>query len=107
MTAPIVLVPGTVIQWQAGHIELFSLRPHPTDPTRTTARLTMLVPEDRQHDKELWDRNWERVCATIPAEDFAAAEEVQRNINSGAVTELQIGANEHALVDHLTEALNC
>ena len=107
MTAPIVLVPGTVIQWQAGHIELFSLRPHPIDPTRTTARLTMLVPEDRQHDKELWDRNWERVCATIPAEDFAAAEEVQRNINSGAVTELQIGANEHALVDHLTEALNC
>ena len=40
-------------------------------------------------------------CATIPAEDFAAAVDVQRNIEAGMVTELQIGANEQALLDHL------
>lgn len=101
LTGAIVLVPGTVVQWQAGHVELFSLRPHPTDPTRSTARLTMLVPGDRADETELWDRNWDRVRATIPAEDFAAAVDVQRNIDAGAVTELQIGANEHALVEHL------
>lgn len=101
LTGAIVLTPGTVIQWQAGHIELFSLRPHPTNPTQTTARLTMLVPADRADDTELWDRNWERVCATIPTEDFAAAVDVQHNINTGAVEQLQIGANEHALIEHL------
>jgi len=106
LTGAIVLTPGTVIQWQAGHIELFSLRPHPTDPTRTMARLTMLVPADRVDNSELWDRNWERVCETIPNEDFAAAVDVQRNINAGAVEQLQIGANEHALIEHLDAVLS-
>lgn len=107
LTGAIVCTPATVIQWQAGHIELFSLRPHPSDPTQTTARLTMLVPADRADDTELWDRNWERVCATIPDEDFAAAVDVQHNINTGAVEQLQIGANEHALVKHLDAVAAC
>src|SRR5581483_11174194 len=38
LTMPFVLVPGTVIQWQAGHFELFSLRPDPDDPRRTRCR---------------------------------------------------------------------
>lgn len=107
LTGATVLVPGTVVQWQAGHVELFSLRPHPTDPTRSTVRLTMLVPQDRSDETELWDRNWERVCETIPAEDFAAAVDVQRNIDIGAVRELQIGANEHTLVQHLDAVRAC
>ena len=101
LTGAIVLVPGTVIQWQAGHVELFSLRPHPTDPARTTARVTMLVPADRAGETALWDRNWERVCVTIPDEDFAAAVDVQRNIDAGAVDEIRVGANEHLLIEHL------
>lgn len=102
LTGAIVLVPGTVVQWQAGHVELFSLRPHPTDPTRSTARLTMLVPADRADETDLWERNWERVNVTIPDEDFAAAVDVQRNIVAGAVDELRVGANERMLVEHLT-----
>ncbi len=101
LTGAVVLVPGTVVQWQAGHVELFSLRPHPTDPTRSIARLTMLVPADRADETDLWDRNWERVNVTIPDEDFAAAVDVQRNIAAGAVDEIRVGANEHMLVDHL------
>ena len=96
-----VLMPGTVIQWQAGHVELFSIRPDPHDPTRTTCQLTLLVPADRADETDLWDRNWERVCETIPGEDFAVAERVQRNIDAGAVAELQIGSTEWALTEHL------
>lgn len=101
MTATAVLVPGTVIEWQAGHIELFSLRPHATEPNRTTARLTMLVPADRAHERELWDRNWERVIDTVPGEDFAAAESVQANIDAGVVARIQLGDNERMLLHHL------
>ncbi|MCQ3814199.1 MAG: aromatic ring-hydroxylating dioxygenase subunit alpha [Acidimicrobiia bacterium] len=101
VTGAFVLVPGTVVQWQAGHVELFSLRPHPTDPTRSTARLTMLVPTTRLTETDLWDRNWLRVCQTIPEEDFAAAVGVAHNINCGAVNQLRIGANEHQIVEHL------
>ena len=101
VTGAIVLVPGTVVQWQAGHVELFSLRPDPNDPTRSTARLTMLVPADRADETELWDRNWERVNVTIPDEDFAAAVDVQRNIDAGAVDEIRLGANERFIRRHL------
>lgn len=107
LTGAVVLVPGTVVQWQAGHIELFSLRPHPTDPSRTTVRLTMLVPGERAGETELWDRNWERVCATIPDEDFAAAVDVQANIDSGLVDSIQIGANERLLIEHLDAVRDC
>ena len=82
-------------------VELFSLRPDPSDPTRSTARLTMLVPGDRADEIELWDRNWERVNVTIPDEDFAAAVDVQRNIDAGGVDELRVGANERFLLRHL------
>jgi len=101
LTMALVLVPGTVLQWQAGHVELFSIRPHPTDPGRCTCRLTLLVPADRLDEDELWKRNWERVCATIPGEDFRAAEDVQANIDAGAVTELRLGGTERAIAAHL------
>jgi phenylpropionate dioxygenase-like ring-hydroxylating dioxygenase large terminal subunit len=101
LAMPFVLMPGTVVQWQAGHVELFSFRPHPTDPTRTLCRLSLLVPPHQPSDTALCDRNWERVCDTIPGEDFAVAEQVQANIDAGAVTELQIGHSERFLLEHL------
>ncbi len=102
VTCAFVLVPGTVVLWQAGHVELFSLRPDPSEPTRTSTRLTMLIPTAQLEQTELWQRNWQRVTETIPAEDFAAAENVQQNINIGAVKQLRIGANEHQLIEHLS-----
>lgn len=101
LTMPFTLVPGTVIQWQAGHVELFSIRPDVTDPGRCDVAVALLVPRDRAADTELWDRNWQRLVDTIPAEDFAAAEDVYRNVAAGAATVLRLGATEHALVEHL------
>ncbi len=101
LSMPFVLVPGTVLQWQAGHAELFSLRPDPRHAGRTRCRLSLLVPADRADDVDLWDRNWDRLWQTIPGEDFVVAEEVQRNIDAGVVEELQIGCNEQLVADHL------
>ncbi|HVW32999.1 MAG TPA: aromatic ring-hydroxylating dioxygenase subunit alpha [Acidimicrobiia bacterium] len=101
LTMPVVLVPATVIQWQAGHVELFSLRPDASDPARSRCRCWLLVPADRAGESELWERNWARLLETIPTEDFAVAERVQRNIDAGSAPRIQIGANEHLLVEHL------
>ena len=101
LTMPIVLVPGTVLVWQAGHLELFSLRPDPDDPARTLCRVSLLVPADRAGDTDLWERNWARLCETIPVEDFAVAEAVQRNIDAGSAPAIRIGANEQMIVEHL------
>lgn len=101
LTGAIVLAHGTVIQWQAGHAEVFSLRLDPIDPGRSHVRLMMLVPRQRCTETDLWDRNWERLLHTIPAEDFAAAEDVQANIAAGMVTTIQLGANESMIARHL------
>ena len=42
-----------------------------------------------------------RLHVSIPAEDFAMAEQVQRNIDAGSTPHIQIGANEHLLAEHL------
>lgn len=101
VTMPYLLMPTTVVQWQAGHVELFSLQPHPSQPGRTRCRLQLLVPAARAGETELWDRNWERLVDTIPAEDFAAAADVQRNVDAGSTPTVQFGANEYLIVEHL------
>lgn len=101
LTMSATLVPGTVVQWNAGHVELFAIRPALDDPTRCAVDVTLLVPAERADEHELWDRNWERLIATIPAEDFAAAAETQANIGAGAVRRLHLGAVERAIVEHL------
>ncbi|MEJ7719870.1 MAG: hypothetical protein WKF58_05260 [Ilumatobacteraceae bacterium] len=59
------------------------------------------MPPHQASDTALCDRNWERVCDTIPGEDFVVAEQVQANIDAGALTELQIGHSERFLLEHL------
>lgn len=102
LTMSTTLVPGSVIQWQAGHVEVFALRPDLEHPNRCQVELSMLVPADRFDDIDLWNRNWSRLVNTIPAEDFVASEDVQSNIDAGIVRRLLIGATEHRLVDHIT-----
>ena len=97
---PVVLMPGTVINWDAGHVEIFSLRPNPKDPGQTLVRLWLAVPAEHADQTDLWDRTWNSVLEVIN-EDFTAAEHVQRNIGTGAAEELFIGANEELLLEHM------
>ena len=97
---PVVLMPGTVINWDAGHVEIFSLRPNPKDPGQTLVRLWLAVPSEHADQTDLWDRTWNSVLEVIN-EDFTAAEHVQRNIGTGVAEELFIGANEELLLEHM------
>ena len=95
-----VLLPGTVINWDAGHVEVFSLRPNPERPGQTTVRFWLGVPAERSEKIDLWDRTFASVLEVID-EDFTAAEHVQRNIEVGVAEELLIGANEELLIEHM------
>ena len=97
---PVVLLPGTVINWDAGHVEVFSLRPNPERPGQTTVRLWLGVPAERAEQTDLWDRTFASVLEVID-EDFTAAEHVQRNIEVGVADELLIGANEELVLEHM------
>ena len=97
---PVVLLPGTVINWDAGQVEVFSLRPNPKHPGQTLVRLWLAVPAERADQTDLWDSTWAGVLEVI-SEDFTAAEQVQRNIETGVADELLIGANEELLLEHM------
>lgn len=92
-----VLFPTTVLQWQAGHLEAFLIRPDESDPGRCRVRLGFLVPRDRAHETDRWDRNWDRVVETIPAEDFAQSALIQAGLASGANETLLLGRTEAGL----------
>jgi phenylpropionate dioxygenase-like ring-hydroxylating dioxygenase large terminal subunit len=92
-----VLFPTTVLQWQAGHLEAFLIRPHPRDPGRCTVRLALLVPRHRADELDRWDRNWSRVVETIPAEDFVQSERIQAGFASGANDTIVLGRTEAGL----------
>lgn len=97
---PVVLLPGTVINWDAGHLEVFSLRPNPKHPGQTLVRLWLAVPAKHADQTDLWNRTFASVLEVIN-EDFVAAEHVQRNIEVGVTEELLIGANEELLIEHM------
>jgi hypothetical protein len=89
-----------VINWDAGQVEVFSLRPNPKHPGQTLVRLWLAVPAERADQTDLWDSTWAGVLEVI-SEDFTAAEQVQRNIETGVADELLIGANEELLLEHM------
>jgi phenylpropionate dioxygenase-like ring-hydroxylating dioxygenase large terminal subunit len=89
-----VLFPGTIMVWQAGHLEVFLIRPDSVDPGRCHIHFGLLIPQQRSGETELWERNWQRVIETVPAEDLPQAEQIQAGFSAGLQNELLIGRNE-------------
>ena len=58
----------------------------------------MLVPRDRAHETEHWNRSWSLIEETVfQREDLWVCEQIQRSIGAGATDELLFGALEEAV----------
>ena len=68
-----VVIPGLVVAWQSGHFDVFRIWPDKDNPAHSMVTLSMLISHGRRDETALWERNWERISATIAAEDFAQA----------------------------------
>jgi phenylpropionate dioxygenase-like ring-hydroxylating dioxygenase large terminal subunit len=70
---------------------------HAVAPDTTEFEHQMLVPADRAHESDHWDKSWELIEGGVfQREDLWACEQIQLGLASGSVDELLFGALEHA-----------
>ncbi len=100
------IFPNTILTWQMDHIETWRFFPAPGRDDACKIEGAMLIPEAPAGDsaKRHWEKNWTILLQTILDEDFATMQQVQRNMETGAVPELAFGRNEVGL-QHFHRAL--
>ncbi|GAA5162915.1 aromatic ring-hydroxylating dioxygenase subunit alpha [Pseudonocardia eucalypti] len=93
------LMPTTVLVYVRDHIEVWSIQPHETDPTRCRITLRFLVPELPQTDKakSYWERNWDTVVGAVHDEDWEMARRIQAGLDAASVNPMTLGRNELGL----------
>ncbi len=100
-----VLLPNALLTYQGDHIETW--RFEPIDAFTTRAYATLFSPSAPETDKALryWMRNLEVLCDVAFNEDFPVQQDIQKNLRSGALSEVVYGRLEPALV-HYHSAVN-
>jgi len=93
------LMPTTVVVYVRDHVEVWSIEPHETDPTRCRITLRFLVPELPETDKarDYWDRNWATVVGAVHNEDWEMARRIQAGLDPKALNPMTLGRNELGL----------
>jgi phenylpropionate dioxygenase-like ring-hydroxylating dioxygenase large terminal subunit len=97
-----VLLPNALMTYQGDHLETWRIEPIDVETTR--AYTTIFAPEPPATDKarDYWLRNLEVLCDVSFNEDFPMQEQIQRNLKSGAMTDVFYGRIEPALVHYHT-----
>ena len=107
-TLQYLLVPNAVLVHQMDHLELWRLQP--IAPDRTLVRTSVYSPPDAPRPPEYYVKNLDILLGVTNTEDFPMQEQVQRNLESGAMAEVVYGKMEpalvayHAAVNDLVEA---
>ncbi|MDH3301429.1 MAG: aromatic ring-hydroxylating dioxygenase subunit alpha [Acidimicrobiia bacterium] len=99
------LVPNALLVHQVDHVELWRLEPEAVD--RTRAVVSVFAPE-RPRSERSWTyfvKNLDLLLQVTGGEDFPVMEQIQRNLESGALPEVVYGRNEAPLI-HLHRSIN-
>jgi phenylpropionate dioxygenase-like ring-hydroxylating dioxygenase large terminal subunit len=105
-TTQYLLVPGAVLVYQIDHVELWRLAPRRVDRTVVTTSLFAPGPaplSEKAH--RYYVKNLDVLLGVTNTEDFPLQERVQRNLASGALTDVVYGKMEPALV-HYHQSVN-
>ena len=104
-TAQYFLAPSALLVHQVDHVELWRLEPIDVSTTRVSTSL--YAPEAPKDEKarSYWKKNLDLLLKVTESEDFPLMEQIQRNLESGALPEVVYGRIEPALV-HLHRAIN-
>jgi phenylpropionate dioxygenase-like ring-hydroxylating dioxygenase large terminal subunit len=104
-TAQYFLPPRALLVHQVDHVELWRLEP--VDVSTTRVSTSLYAPEAPKDDRAraYWKKNLDILLGVTEREDFPLMEQVQRNLESGALPELVYGRIEPALI-HLHRGLD-
>jgi phenylpropionate dioxygenase-like ring-hydroxylating dioxygenase large terminal subunit len=88
--------PGTMLVTEPAHFEIWTITPHPTDPTKCRTTIRLLSPSEPETDKQrrFFDKNWDLLMETLIDEDWWISKTITDNVDVSGVTELIYGRNE-------------
>ena len=97
------LVPSGLVVHQLDHIEAWRIEPIDVHTSRLTT--SIYSPTKPETDKALnyWLKNLDLLLKVTGAEDFPLMEQIQANLDSGAMPELVYGRNEPPLIHYHRE----
>jgi phenylpropionate dioxygenase-like ring-hydroxylating dioxygenase large terminal subunit len=101
------LFPNAVLIQQQDHLELSQVFPVPGDPGQSIVVQSVYAPREglTEERRSRFRKSFELLLGVTVAEDFAACEQIQRNLAGGSPTHLRLGRNEPGLV-HFHQTLH-
>jgi phenylpropionate dioxygenase-like ring-hydroxylating dioxygenase large terminal subunit len=97
-TAQYFLVPNALLVYQVDHVELWRLEPLDVSTTRVSTSLYAPEPPATDKARAYWKKNLDLLLKVTESEDFPLMEQIQKNLESGALPEVIYGRIEPALV---------
>ncbi len=97
------LVPTGMIVHQLDHLEVWNVEPLSVDRSRFTASVYAPTEPKDERERQYFIRNLELLLEVTGTEDFAALEDTQRNLASGALDQVIYGKIEAPLIHFHTE----
>lgn len=104
-TAQYFLTPSALLVHQIDHVEVWRLQPLDVSTTRLATSLYAPEPPRDEKARAYWRKNLDLLLQVTESEDFPQMERIQRNLESGALSEVVYGRIEPALI-HLHASVN-
>jgi phenylpropionate dioxygenase-like ring-hydroxylating dioxygenase large terminal subunit len=99
------IVPTGLVVYQLDHLEVWRLEPLDVRTTRATTTIYSPGPPDTEKARSYWIKNLDLLLQVTGTEDFPLMEQIQANLDSGAMPEVIYGRNEPPLI-HLHRSIN-
>lgn len=97
------LVPNALVVHQLDHIEVWRFEPIDVRTTKATTSIYAPAPPHSDKAKNYFVKNLDLLLQVTGTEDFPTMEQIQRNLDSGAMPELVYGRNEPPLIHFHTQ----
>jgi len=92
------LVPSGLVVHQLDHVEVWRVEPVDVRTTRVTTSMFAPTPPETEKAMRYWVKNLDLLLQVTTTEDFPLMEQIQANLDSGAMPELVYGRNEPPLI---------
>ncbi len=97
------LVPNALVVHQLDHIEVWRFEPIDVRTTKATTSIYAPTPPHSEKARKYFVKNLDLLLQVTGTEDFPTMEQIQSNLDSGALPELVYGRNEPPLIHFHTE----
>ncbi len=104
-TIQYLIVPNVLIVHQLDHVEVWRIDPQSVATTRATVSIFAPSEPESEGSRQYFVKNLELLLDVTGAEDFPMMEQIQKNLESGAIPQLVYGRIEPPLL-HFHRAVN-